>query len=204
MELNALNNQLVPFEETFPNSASVSPNVVGIPGDEVPHCPEDLKPSIGKTFSTLEEGLSFYKEYAKNCGFTSRLDSSKSVKGTITHKQCVCSKEGHGKHEGVKRKRSVTRVGCEARANFKRLDTGEYVIYDFLEAHNHAMVTPDTMVHLKQSRDLNLVHKKMIMDNSRVNHGPVKTFRMFKEYVRGYKNVGASLEDFKNFSRDVM
>ncbi|KAK9749692.1 hypothetical protein RND81_02G144000 [Saponaria officinalis] len=43
----------------------------------------------------------------------------------------------------------------------------------------------------------------MIMDNSRVNQGPVKTFRMFKEYVRGYKNVGASLEDFKNFSRDV-
>ncbi|KAK9671430.1 hypothetical protein RND81_12G029800 [Saponaria officinalis] len=180
-----------------------SPNVVGIPGDGVPHCPEDLKPSIGKMFSTLEEGLSFYKEYAKTCGFTSRLDSSKSVKGTITHKQCVCSKGGHGKHEGVKRKRSVTRAGCEARVNFKRLDTGEYVIYDFIEAHNHAMVTPDTMVHLKQSRDLNLVHKKMIMDNSRVNHGPVKTFRMFKEYVRGYKNVGASLEDFKNISRDV-
>ncbi|KAK9689763.1 hypothetical protein RND81_09G079200 [Saponaria officinalis] len=65
------------------------------------------------------------------------------------------------------------------------------------------MVSPDTMVHLKQSRNLNLVHKKMIMDNSRVNQGPVKTFRMFKEYVRGYKNVGASLEDFKNFSRDV-
>ncbi|KAK9668928.1 hypothetical protein RND81_13G096500 [Saponaria officinalis] len=161
-----------------------------IPGDEVPHCPEDLKPSIGKTFSTLEEDLSFYKEYAKTCGFTSRLDSSKSVKGTITHKQCICSKEGHGKQEGVKRKRAVTRVGCDAKVNFKRLDTGEYVIYDFVEGHNHAMITPDTMVHLKSCRDLNLVHKKMIMDNSRVNHGPVKTFRMFKEIL-------------KNFSRDV-
>ncbi|XP_074297088.1 protein FAR1-RELATED SEQUENCE 5-like [Silene latifolia] len=41
------------------------------------------------------------------------------------------------------------------------------------------------------------------MDNSRVNHGPVDSFRMFKEYVNGYKNVGASLEDFKNFSSDV-
>ncbi|XP_074305945.1 protein FAR1-RELATED SEQUENCE 5-like [Silene latifolia] len=29
------------------------------------------------------------------------------------------------------------------------------------------------------------------------------TYRMFKEYVRGYQNVGASLEDFKNFSRDI-
>ncbi|XP_074300369.1 protein FAR1-RELATED SEQUENCE 5-like [Silene latifolia] len=41
------------------------------------------------------------------------------------------------------------------------------------------------------------------MDNSRVNQGPVKTFRMFKEYVRRYKNVGASLKYFKKFSRDV-
>ncbi|XP_074314050.1 protein FAR1-RELATED SEQUENCE 1-like [Silene latifolia] len=80
---------------------------------------------------------------------------------------------------------------------------GEYEVYEFIEVHSHAMVTPATMVHLKSYRKLNLVHKKMIMDNSRVNQGPVKTFRMFKEYVRGYKNVGASLEDFKNFSRDV-
>ncbi|XP_074304936.1 protein FAR-RED IMPAIRED RESPONSE 1-like [Silene latifolia] len=65
------------------------------------------------------------------------------------------------------------------------------------------MVTPATMVHMKPSRNLNLFHKKMIMDNSRVNHGPVDSFRMFKEYVKGYKNVGTSLEDFKNFSRDV-
>ena len=41
------------------------------------------------------------------------------------------------------------------------------------------------------------------MDNSRVNKGPVLTFRMFKEYVRGYKNIGASLQDFKNFHRDL-
>ncbi|XP_074266358.1 protein FAR1-RELATED SEQUENCE 5-like [Silene latifolia] len=65
------------------------------------------------------------------------------------------------------------------------------------------MVTPATMVHMKPSRNLNLFHKKMIMDNSRANHGPVDSFRMFKEYVKGYRNVGASLVDFKNFSKDV-
>ncbi|XP_074278512.1 protein FAR-RED IMPAIRED RESPONSE 1-like [Silene latifolia] len=59
------------------------------------------------------------------------------------------------------------------------------------------------MVHLTQTRELNIVHKKMIVDNSKVNKGPVMTYRMFKEYVRGYQNVGASLEDFKNFSRDI-
>ncbi|XP_074291141.1 protein FAR1-RELATED SEQUENCE 5-like [Silene latifolia] len=43
----------------------------------------------------------------------------------------------------------------------------------------------------------------MIVDNSKINKGPIMTYRMFKEYVRGYQNVGASLEDFKNFSRDI-
>ncbi|KAK9675756.1 hypothetical protein RND81_11G028600 [Saponaria officinalis] len=180
-----------------------SPNVIGIPTDGVPHCSEHLKPSIGKTFATLDEGLDFYKEYAKICGFSARLDSSKINKGVVTHKQCVCSKQGESKHEGVKRKRAVTRVGCEAKVNFRRLGTGEYEIYEFVEHHKHPMVTPDTMIHLKSSRNLNLVHKKIIMDNSRINQGPVKSFRMFKEYVRGYKNVGASLEDFKKISRDV-
>ncbi|XP_074313803.1 protein FAR1-RELATED SEQUENCE 5-like [Silene latifolia] len=59
------------------------------------------------------------------------------------------------------------------------------------------------MVHLTQSRELNIIHTKMIVDNSKLNLGPVKSFRILKEYVRGYKNVGASLEDFKFFSRDI-
>ncbi|XP_074297310.1 protein FAR1-RELATED SEQUENCE 5-like [Silene latifolia] len=99
--------------------------------------------------------------------------------------------------------REITRVGCTAGISFRRLPLGKYEVYNFIEAHSHAMVTPATMIHLMSCRKLNLVHKKMIIDNSHVNQGSVKTFRIFKEYVRGYKNVGASLEYFKNFSRDV-
>ncbi|XP_074297458.1 protein FAR1-RELATED SEQUENCE 5-like [Silene latifolia] len=154
-------------------------------------------------FENLEQGLDFYKAYAKACGFSPRLDSSKIIQGVTTHKSCVCNKEGNRQHGGQKRRRAITRVGCTAKIKFKRLPAGEYEVYEFIEVHSHAMVTPATMIHLKSFWKLNLVHKKMIMDNSRVNQGPVKTFRMFKEYVRVYKNVGASLEDFKNFSRDV-
>ncbi|XP_074299628.1 protein FAR-RED IMPAIRED RESPONSE 1-like [Silene latifolia] len=92
---------------------------------------------------------------------------------------------------------------AKAKVSFRRIQTGEYEIYDFVEVHSHAMNTPTTMIHLKPCRDLNLVHKKMIMDNAHVNHGLVQTFRMFKQYVKGYKNVGASLQDFKKLSRDV-
>ncbi|XP_021715972.1 protein FAR1-RELATED SEQUENCE 5-like [Chenopodium quinoa] len=37
----------------------------------------------------------------------------------------------------------------------------------------------------------------------KVNIGPVTTFRMMKEIVGGYDNIGASKQDFKNFHRDL-
>ncbi|XP_021737183.1 protein FAR1-RELATED SEQUENCE 5-like [Chenopodium quinoa] len=43
----------------------------------------------------------------------------------------------------------------------------------------------------------------MIIDNSKVNIGHVKTYRMVKEYVGGYENIGASRNDFKKFHRDL-
>ncbi|XP_074267119.1 protein FAR1-RELATED SEQUENCE 5-like [Silene latifolia] len=71
------------------------------------------------------------------------------------------------------------------------------------ESHTHLLSTPNTVVHLTESRELTLIHKTMIVENSKVNKGHVQSFRMFKEYVIGYQNVGASLEDFKNNWRDV-
>ncbi|XP_074297776.1 protein FAR1-RELATED SEQUENCE 5-like [Silene latifolia] len=128
-----------------------------------PSCPEDLKPINGMMFLNLEDGIEFYNKYAKVCGFIPRLDSTKLVNRIVIHKRCVCNKEGKSRNKGTKRKRTVTRTGCEAKVSFKRIDTGEYQIMILLSGF----------------------------------------LRMFKEYVKGYKNVGASLEDFKNFSRDV-
>ncbi|XP_074298504.1 L-type lectin-domain containing receptor kinase IV.2-like [Silene latifolia] len=201
---------LVVLPLTDATDSIVSSNVDGLMNNDIPpmipltNAPvsEDLKPINGMMFSNLEDGIDFYNKYSKVCGFIPRLDSTKLVNGIVTHKRCVCNKEGKSRNKGTK-KEGITRTGCEAKVSFKRIDTGEYQIYDFVEVHTHARVTPATMVHMKPSRNLNLFHKKMIMDNSRVNHGPVDSFRMFKEYVKGYKNVGASLEDFKNFSRDV-
>lgn len=50
---------------------------------------------------------------------------------------------------------------------------------------------------------MNIFHKKMIVDNCKVNIGPVKSFKLIKELVGSYDNVGASKQDFKNFPRDL-
>ncbi|XP_074293454.1 protein FAR1-RELATED SEQUENCE 5-like [Silene latifolia] len=132
-----------------------------------------------------------------------RKSTQRIVDGVVTTKYCVCSKAGESKPRGKVKKRHKTRISCNAKIFLKRNDKGKYVIIDFHEGHTHLLSTPNTLVHLPESRELTLIHKTMIVENSKVNKGPVQSFRMFKEYVKGYRNVGALLEDFKFYWRDV-
>ncbi|WOH14715.1 hypothetical protein DCAR_0934237 [Daucus carota subsp. sativus] len=42
-----------------------------------------------------------------------------------------------------------------------------------------------------------------VFDASKVNIGASKSFRMMKELVKGYENVGGTSRDFRNFDRDM-
>ena len=44
---------------------------------------------------------------------------------------------------------------------------------------------------------------KFIFDNSKLNIGPNRSYKMMKEHVGSFGNVWASMVDFKNFSRDI-
>nr|KAJ0227397.1 hypothetical protein LSAT_V11C100041160 [Lactuca sativa] len=41
----------------------------------------DMKPYKGQTFPTFEDGLTFYKDYARKSGFETRIRSTMTVKG---------------------------------------------------------------------------------------------------------------------------
>ncbi|XP_074298199.1 protein FAR1-RELATED SEQUENCE 5-like [Silene latifolia] len=187
----------------FGHISQDSPEIPHNSKERIPLCAPHLKPTVGTIFENLDEGMQFYKTYVANAGFKMRKSTQRMVGGVVMTKYCVCSKAGESKPRGKVKKRQRTRILCNAKIFLKRNDKGKYVIFDFHEGHTHLLTTPNTIVHLPESRELMLVHKTMIVENSKVNKGPVQSFRMFKEYVKGYRNVGASLEDFKNFWRDV-
>ncbi|KAK9666051.1 hypothetical protein RND81_14G156200 [Saponaria officinalis] len=85
----------------------------------------------------------------------------------------------------------------------KSVEKGGYIVDQFREIHNHPLYSVKNREFQKLSRNLSLYHKKTIIDHSKVNIGPTKSFRIVKEYSNGYQNVGASLMEFKNFQRDV-
>ncbi|XP_074267103.1 protein FAR1-RELATED SEQUENCE 5-like [Silene latifolia] len=190
----------------------------------------EFTPKIGQTFATLDEGIQFYETYAIACGFEPRKSSTKRFRssGDIRTKLIVCHREGFrdskptilpitGEEEEpmVKasnpKKTKVTRIGCKARIFFrfviKEIDQVQvplFIVDQFHAAHNHRLSPLKYREFQKKCRNLALQHKQTIVDNCKVNIGPTSTFRSVKEYVDGYKNIGASLTEFKNFGREIM
>jgi len=115
----------------------------------------------------------------------------------VTMKPKNPSKEGNKKNK-------ITRLGCKAKIRFvlNSEKTG-YVIDQLEEAHNHMLCSLKYREFSKIVRNLSLYHKQMIIDHSKVNIGPTKTYRISKEYAGTFENIGASLQEFTKFQRDL-
>ncbi|XP_074277638.1 protein FAR-RED IMPAIRED RESPONSE 1-like [Silene latifolia] len=83
------------------------------------------------------------------------------------------------------------------------MKNGLLLIDRFHEGHNHELISLKDREFQKLSRNITDYHKMIIVSNSRLKIGATKTYRICKEQVNGFENIGASLNDFKNFHRDV-
>ncbi|XP_074315624.1 protein FAR1-RELATED SEQUENCE 5-like [Silene latifolia] len=194
-------------------------------GDDLPTAPvteeelcrqvEDIfTPYVGMQFGDMEEAITFYKVYALGIGFDVRKYTTKKWRdGTIKSKLLVCNREGFTKTkqesmcievdgEKQERKAKLKRVGCKARMRLF-LKNGLLVVDRFDADHNHELVSVKDREFQKLSRNISKYHMGLIVANSRLNIGPTRTYRMCKELVKGFDNIGASLNDFKNFKRDI-
>ncbi|CAO2832764.1 unnamed protein product [Amaranthus hypochondriacus] len=161
-------------------------------------------------FEKLEKACDFYTGYARCCGFDIRSATTYKSKGVIVLKYFVCSREGFmvsrvkkNKGDAIRHKRSTKRVGCKAKLILKfDKKKGTYFVFKFVEGHSHSLISPTSRHYLRGNRNMTILHKNFISKNARINVGPVKSFRLFKENVGSYDNVGATMQDFKNFHRD--
>ncbi|VFQ95890.1 unnamed protein product [Cuscuta campestris] len=168
-------------------------------------------------FKSLEDGFNFYKQYASLTGFDIRKSTNLKVSGIVVWRYVVCNREGH-KHfapivnkpthdDGVpkakQRRRISNRDDCKACVAFWLVGGVGYTISSFIETHNHPMLSIPSRPFLKINRNLEIGHKKFMLNCAKANIGPMKSYRLFKESVGGYDNVGATAIDFKNFKRDL-
>ncbi|KAH9614281.1 hypothetical protein KSS87_007238, partial [Heliosperma pusillum] len=128
-------------------------------------CPIHIKPSIGMVFDKLELGIGFYEAYAKECGFVSRLGSQKVSKDVVTHKACLCNKGGECEAKGTKQRRQRTRISCPARVNFKRIPSGQYQIYAFVEVEQSLVYCDELLGMLRGFKERVLAVTSVIDDS---------------------------------------
>ncbi|KAF5957545.1 hypothetical protein HYC85_004770 [Camellia sinensis] len=136
-----------------------------------------VEPTLDMEFVSEEDSRNFYNAYAKQTGFSIRVNSyyrSKKDNSIISREFC-CSKEGfrrdkRGKKmdsgEDCKRRcaRPITRDGCKALMTVRKRDNGKWYVAKLEKNHNHKLVTLG-MRHFLRSHQQEFNPKKSSMNS---------------------------------------
>ncbi|XP_031126315.1 protein FAR1-RELATED SEQUENCE 5-like [Ipomoea triloba] len=177
-----------------------------------------IRPAIGLRFKTMNEGVEFYMSYGRAGGFDVRHSTMKRGRdGEVTMRYLVCSRQGtkgggssgpstvngEGGHVKQRRKRISNRVQCLAKICLRQDNTREFVVTIFEENHTHPLCSEASKQFLRINRNLDATQQAFIASCIKANIGTAQSFRLCKELVGTYGNIGATSVDFHNFKRDL-
>ncbi|KAF7139329.1 hypothetical protein RHSIM_Rhsim07G0159000 [Rhododendron simsii] len=170
-----------------------------------PQVKNEVIPKIKQQFDNLEEVWKFYNSYAKEAGFSIRINSSKTGKnGETIRKEYVCYKEGERKNsKATKRRRGLTREGCGAKLSVVKNRSGEgFVVTQFVEGHNHPFTTPRKRHLLKSHRRMSDVQKALTQQLAAANVPTHQQMSILELQAGGLENIGFLSQDLYNDKRD--
>ncbi|XP_058008161.1 protein FAR1-RELATED SEQUENCE 5-like [Hevea brasiliensis] len=124
------------------------------------------EPTLGMEFPSEDDARNFYNAYAKQSGFSIRVNSyyrSKKDNSIISREFCC------GDETRRLRSRPIPREGCKAMMTVRRRDNGKWYVAKSEKNHNHEMVTP-TMRHVLRSHREEFDPKNNL-SSSFSNHG---------------------------------
>ncbi|XP_071740064.1 protein FAR1-RELATED SEQUENCE 5-like [Rutidosis leptorrhynchoides] len=143
--------------------------------------------------------------------------SFKEDKDKNTRKDLICSAEvsvadlgevstgdnDNYKKKPKKRKRPSQKVGCCACFVINLNSDNKYQLFKFTDKHNHILVPPEHIKHLKSQRKLSNSQKCFLFQLGQSGIGPNKSYRVLTKVHGGHELVGASKNDCKNWKSDV-
>nr|GMD99024.1 protein FAR1-RELATED SEQUENCE 5-like [Ipomoea batatas] len=144
-----------------------------------------LRPAVGLRFSTLSE-----------------VCSRQGVKGGVSRPPPGVNGDDGGK---AKQRRSQISnwVRCLAKIFLRRDNTGEFVVSIFEEKHTHPLCSESSRQFMRINRSLDSTQQAFIASCLKANIGTSQSFRLCKELMGTYGNIGATSVDFHNFKRDL-
>ncbi|XP_076945812.1 protein FAR1-RELATED SEQUENCE 5-like [Bidens hawaiensis] len=153
--------------------------------------------------------------YASKAGFDVRISTTTRTKGAISHRYMVCSKSGIPCFKDVdtintsssstkRRHRNIKVSGCTACIRLKVPSTSVgFEIYNFIEGHNHDLVSDYNMDLTRGRRQLQFSEKKFIQSLQTAGFGPTVAHRVQSSLKGGQHLVTGTKSDFKNHARNV-
>ncbi|KAG6399908.1 hypothetical protein SASPL_141393 [Salvia splendens] len=158
------------------------------------------------------QAADFYEHYARSVGFGIRKLGNKSVHGILKWQYLTCIRQASKNfipgdasqsiEVSVKKRRCRPfRCECLAKVNLRYFSDGMskgYVVYQFVEYHNHLMVADEHRHFMTANRSLDPIHRRFMEDCGRCIIGPTPTFKLLKEIVGGPENVGCDIIDIRN------
>ncbi|KAH7554507.1 hypothetical protein JRO89_XS12G0228800 [Xanthoceras sorbifolium] len=114
-----------------------------------------VEPELGMEFNCEDDARNYYNAYAKQTGFSIRVNSYYRSKkdNLIISREFCCSKEGFRRGKRARstdseddtkkrRARPITREGCKALMTVRRRDNGKWYVAKLEKNHSHELVTP--------------------------------------------------------------
>ncbi|KAL9686025.1 hypothetical protein QQ045_023480 [Rhodiola kirilowii] len=161
-----------------------------------------------------EAAVDFYYNYGVHCGFDIRCGcTKKSSDGTVKLKYIYCNKECFNKMQSFdtsngkqksSRKCTFSRCGCKTKLVIKLNGASQYIVTEFVEKHNHSMASLDAAQFLKCRQKMKSQHKEFMFGCGKANVGAVRAYKISKQLVGGFSNLGAQKNEYRNFHRDVV
>ncbi|KAK9049193.1 hypothetical protein SSX86_031840 [Deinandra increscens subsp. villosa] len=171
-------------------------------------------PVLYSVYDTWEAVTDMYESYAAKAGFSTRLGTHRHSGEVTKHRYILCNRAGKPKQKRIdsadKSSLSTTKsvrsslTDCDACIRMKfNVETRQYVLYVFREAHNHELIGPDFMDFTKRRRKLDFSTQQFIHQMSLNKIGPNIAHRVQSSLKGGHHNVHGFTTDFKNFSRSI-
>ncbi|KAF5464139.1 hypothetical protein F2P56_014243 [Juglans regia] len=158
------------------------------------------EPKSGMKFNSFEEVMSYYKQYAKKCGFgvmTRRTE--KGEDGNVRYATLGCARGGKARNKtlNVARPRPTGKIECKAKINALKVD-GKFRLTTVHNIHNHGL-SPTKSRFFRCNREVSDSVKRVLDTNDLAGIRMNKSFGSLVVGAGGFENLPFLEKDCRNY-----
>ncbi|XP_042964615.1 protein FAR-RED IMPAIRED RESPONSE 1-like [Carya illinoinensis] len=158
------------------------------------------EPKTGMEFDSLEELMSYYKLYAKKCGFGSMTQRSERVdKESVRYVTLGCAHGGKARNKmmNVGKPCPIGKTNCKARINALKVE-GKMQLTTVHNTHNHRL-SPQKSRFFSCNRKVSEVVKRVLDTNDLAGIRMNKSFWSLVVGMGGFENLPFLEKDCHNY-----